>query len=127
MSEVMSDPDDQIHTMAEILANSATAMSAIKELVYDIELQFLDRPSRVNIGIPTQPKLQNLDLLSQSIQEVEMLLKRLSTLQLQSIIIQNRDIIAPIRLEYLRNIIRDGAKSIHQLAHNKNGSDISLF
>lgn len=120
-------PQERHQSVANVLMNASAAIRATNEIVQDLELRLL-QPIDVKKGNHAASKdLQSMDVLAQSLQEIEALLARLAQAVPDQVFIPQADVIDPIRLEHLRRMIGDETGADHKTKGPVNAADISLF
>lgn len=117
----------QLQSVASLLRNTSHAMQDLHELIQDIELKLLGGTVGTHPTPTGNRTLQTVDLLSQSIHEIETLLLRLSSTLPPTNMIMRSDIIEPIRLEHLRRIIAEGLGEEPRKTEVSTGASIVLF
>ncbi|MCK0095582.1 hypothetical protein MWU60_08360 [Yoonia sp. F2084L] len=127
MNDPAQGPQERHQSVANVLMNASAAVRVTNEIVRDLELHLL-QPVDATQGNPVSLKdLQSMDMLSQSLQEIETLLTRLAKAMPNSVFISQTDVIDPIRLEYLRRMIGDETGAPYDAEEPVNATDISLF
>ncbi len=127
MNDPAQGPQERHQSVANVLMNASAAVRVTNEIVRDLELHLL-QPVDATQGNPVALKdLQSMDMLTQSLQEIETLLTRLAKAMPNSVFVSQTDVIDPIRLEYLRRMIGDETGARYDAEEPVNATDISLF
>ena len=102
-------------------------MQILQETIQDVEMRLLEKTIPMQAEAKPSSSLQVIDLFSQSIVEIALLLDRLSNALPETVVVDVSQVIDPIRLEKLRSVIGDGADPHLIDAKSKSLTDISLF
>lgn len=102
-------------------------MQILQETIQDVEMRLLEKTIPTQAEATPSSSLQVIDLFSQSIVEIALLLDRLSNALPETVVVDVSQVIDPIRLEKLRSVIGDGADPHLIDAKSKSLTEISLF
>lgn len=113
--------------VSTILSNAATGMAELARLVHHLEDAIFDGEDQ-QTGLLDKPALhQDIDLITQTIAEFRDLITRLAAHTAKEPQLATQDIIAPIRLEKLRNLIAHGESNSTASALKNGPQEIDLF
>ena len=113
--------------VSTILSNAAIGMAELARLVHHLEDAIFDDEDQ-QTGLRNQPALhQDIDLITQTIAEFRDLIIRLAAHTAKEPQLAPQDIIAPIRLEKLRNLIAHGESKSTASALKHGPQEIDLF
>jgi hypothetical protein len=114
-------------SVSSVLRNTGVMMQILQETIQDVEMRLLEKTIPTQAEATPSSSLQVIDLFSQSIVEIALLLDRLSNALPETVVVDVSQVIDPIRLEKLRSVIGDGADPHLIDAKSKSLTDISLF
>lgn len=117
----------ETQSVSSMLKNTGDAIQMLREALQDVEMRLLEPTMSMRSEATPSDSLQFVDLLSQSVDEIALLLDRLSIALPETIMIDASQVIAPIRLENLRKVIRHGTDTHLIDARPKSVTEISLF
>lgn len=121
------DTPAQLH-VSTLLARLALAMQNLHHMVCDVETTILDGVHANGPQAAVPVSIQQLDHVLQTIDELAQLIHRLSEQQLHENQLLIADVIAPVRLERLRNLLEhEQTGKEENMARQHNAGDVSLF
>lgn len=117
----------QQRSLRAVLSNTAICLQTTNELISNLEGDFLGN------GLPSMSnsaqiaKIQTIDLISQTLDEISALLKRIANEAPPEQYVCYKQIVAPVKLEGLRNRISGERDTSATAISIKQGNPIELF
>lgn len=110
-----------------IIKNTASALEGLGGLIDGLEDRLLGAPLSKGMAPYLSVHHQDIDLISQTVEELRHLLLRLASVTCETERISVNDIITPIRLERLRTIVLSGAAVLDGPSSRNASSSMQLF
>jgi hypothetical protein len=111
----------------QVIKNTASALEGLSGLIDSLEKRLLGVPHNIAKAPDLSIHHQDIDLISQTVEELRHLLLRLASITSETERISVDDVIIPIRLERLRAIVLSGAAVSDGLSSHNASSSMQLF
>jgi hypothetical protein len=98
-------------SVANVMSNAAVALGDVSQILHNLEVDVATNAINQKSSYLSPIVLQDIDLISQSISELQRLLDRMSTQSTFAEQSVSYDVISPIKLEKLRLLIMHGDPS----------------
>lgn len=118
---------DDRHDLKAVLSNTSGAMRELGQTLSQLESALLDDAMATPNRMINKPALQTIDLLMQSIEELALMFDRMEMHEHVTGEIDYFDIIAPIRLQRIRERIAGQRARYAQQPESTDNDEISLF
>jgi hypothetical protein len=110
-----------------LFRNTAAGLEELGQLIAELESGFIAEKIQMTSHTDQTPILQDIDLALQTIAELGALLLRVSDAPIAQQSVSRQDIVSPMKLERLRDMIGSDGRHRTPLQRDHTKSDMQLF
>ncbi|MDO6590188.1 hypothetical protein DS901_12215 [Loktanella sp. D2R18] len=115
------------HDLKAVLKNTSAAMRELGQTLTQLEEALLDDMMAGTSIVQNKPAMQTIDFLMQSIEELALMFDRMEAHEHVSGEVDYLDVIAPIRLQRIREHIAGRRARYAQISEHPSSDGISMF
>lgn len=113
--------------LRSVVRNTGHTLRELSNIVGQLESQLLQDIARLKATHTSLAALQSIDLLAQSVTEIAAMLDRLEPVLPSTLMIDANEVVMPIRLENLRNLIGGDDPLPRTLSQDRDVRGIAMF
>ncbi|KQB95396.1 hypothetical protein AL073_16220 [Loktanella sp. 1ANDIMAR09] len=114
-------------SLSQVLQQTGTCLTQLSEKILDLEHTIWGVPTPLGEHVTHANALQALDFMKQATDDLAGLLERLGNAVPPAFAISESDVISPMKLEILRQVISTNANDLNAVENHMEKQEVELF